>query len=76
MITPSKRVENGLLWSSVFTISTIPLGLCSYKFLLPKLNVQDNEKKILNEQILKLLLTSSALIGFLYGFNTKRRLLN
>ena len=75
IITPSKRVENGLMWSSVFTLSTLPLSLCSYKFLLPKLTINDNEKKIVNEQIIKILLTSAAFIGFLYGFNTKKRLL-
>jgi len=76
MITSSKRIENGLLWSSIFSISTLPLGFCSYKFLLPKLNFDDNSKRILNEEIMKMLFTTSALIGFLYGFNTKRTLLS
>ena len=75
MITSSKRVENGLLWSSIFSLSTLPLSFCSYKFLIPKLNFDDNSKRILNEEIIKMLFTTSAIIGFLYGFNTKRRLL-
>ena len=45
MITPTKRVENGLLWSSIFALSTMPLGFCSYKFLIPKLNIGDDGRK-------------------------------
>ena len=74
-ILPSKsRLEAGIMWSSFFTVSTLPLAITINSFLLPKLRLSNSENDILKEQVIKILFTSAASMGFLYGFYNKNKL--
>ena len=72
----SNKLENGLVWSSIFTVSTMPVGYIANSLILPRFKLSLENKDILGEQVLKLLFGTSAIIGFLYGFNTTRRISN
>ena len=72
----AKKLENGMVWSSIFTITTLPVGLIANKLIHNRLNLYPNDKEILKEQILKILIGVSACIGFIYGYNKSRLLLN
>jgi len=71
----AKKLENGMVWCSIFTITTLPVGLIANKLINTRLNLYPNDKEILKEQIFKMLLGISGLIGFIYGYNKSRRLL-
>ena len=71
----AKKLENGMVWCSIFTLATLPVGLIANKLILPRLNLYPNNKEILKEQILKILLGMSGGIGFIYGYNKSHRLL-
>ena len=76
-LLPAKtRLESGIIWGGLFTMSTIPLCISINSFLLPKLKLSNSDNDILKEQVIKILFISSAFFGFLYGFNSKKLLLN
>ena len=65
----SKKLENGMIWSSVFAITTIPIGFIANTLILPRLNLYPNDREIFKDQILKMLLSTSAVLGFIYGYH-------
>ena len=47
----SKKLENGMIWSSVFAITTIPIGFIANTLILPRLNLYPNDREIFKEPI-------------------------
>tara|TARA_B100001027_G_C16152137_1_gene278657 strand:- start:324 stop:581 length:258 start_codon:yes stop_codon:yes gene_type:complete len=74
IIKLTDKTYNGLLWGTFFTITTVPLQLgIHYKFI-KKLNTDDNFKYKLSKETFKLLFLTSSLTGFVYGYNTSKKL--
>ncbi len=71
-----KKIENGILWSGIFGLSTLPIYYYIDKRLIPKISDEFVFKEIASNEALKFLLGMSTLLGFLYGYNTQRRLSN
>ena len=42
-----KKIENGIMWASLFGLSAIPLQITINSFLLPKLSLYKEDKQIL-----------------------------
>ena len=72
----SEKTHNGLLWGTIFGITTIPLQLGIHHTFIKKLNTNEEFKYKLNKETFKLIFITSSFIGFIYGYNTSRRLTN
>ena len=70
----TEKTYNGLLWGTLFGITTIPLQFGIYHKLIKKLNTNNEFKYKLNKETFKLLFLTSSLLGFIYGYNTSKRL--
>lgn len=68
------KLENGIVWSGFFGMATIPIYFCTDKWLFPTLKLEKTTKKLISQETFKLLLSISTFIGFIYGYNTQRRL--
>lgn len=75
-IQMTEKTYNGLLWGTLFGITTIPLQFGIYHKLIKKLNTNNEFKYKLNKETFKLLFLTSSLLGFMYGYNTSRRIAN
>ena len=71
-----KKIESGILWGGMLGLSTLPIYYYIDKRLIPKISDEFVFKEIASNEALKFLLGMSTLVGFLYGYNTQRRLLN
>jgi hypothetical protein len=69
-----QKMENGIIWGGLFGLSVLPIQFGVSKFLIPKLEFKEESKNLITEQSFKLLLSTFTVIGFIYGYNTKRRL--
>jgi hypothetical protein len=72
----TENVHNGLLWGTLFGISIIPLQYGINQTFIKKLNTNQEFKQQIKNETFKLLFFTSSLIGFVYGYNTSRRLTN
>ena len=72
----TENVHNGLLWGTLFGISIIPLQFGINQTFIKKLNTNQEFKRQIKNETFKLLFFTSSLIGFVYGYNTSRRLTN
>ena len=72
----TENVHNGLLWGTLFGISIIPLQYGINQTFIKKLNTNQEFKRQIKNETFKLLFFTSSLIGFVYGYNTSRRLTN
>ncbi len=71
-----KKIESGILWGGIFGLSTLPIYYYIDNCLIPKISDEFVFKEIASNEALKFLLRMSFFIGFLYGYNTQRRLSN
>ena len=72
----SDKTQNGLLWGTLFGITAIPLQAGIYFNFIKNLNVSKEFKHKLNQETFKLLSLTTSLLGFMYGYNTSRKLIN
>ena len=75
-IQMTEKTQNGLLWSTLFGITTIPLQLGIHYNFIKKLNTNEEFKYKLSKETFKLLFLTSSFVGFVYGYNTSRRFTN
>ena len=69
----TEKTHNGLLWGFIWNYNnTIQLGI-HYTFI-KKLNLNEEFKYKLSKETFKLLFLTSSLVGFVYGYNTSKRL--
>ena len=72
----TEKTHNGILWGTLFGITMIPIQFGIHHKLIKKLNTNEEFKYKLSKETFKLLFMTSSLIGFLYGYNTSRKLTN
>ena len=69
----TEKTQNGLLWGTLFGITTIPLQFGIYHKFIKKLNTNNEFKYNVNKETFKLLFLTSSLLGFIYGYNTSKK---
>ena len=69
----NKKIENGIIWAGVFGMSALPLQITINSFLLPRFNLYNEDKQIIKEEILKMIITGTTILGFIYGYNTNNK---
>ena len=72
----TRKIQNGILWGTTFSVVSLPFYLIMNNFLIKKINVSNKFKKEIRDQLFLMLIQSSIIFGFLYGYTRTALLKN